>query len=83
VIVLPEADLAETRRRAEELRREVGRLQVYQFGKLMRRCTISIGAAAFPLHGESGEALIKRADEAMYRAKRGGRNRVETAEELI
>jgi diguanylate cyclase (GGDEF)-like protein len=38
--------------------------------------TISIGVAAFPGHGDDPEALVKRADAALYRAKAGGRNRV-------
>ena len=38
--------------------------------------TISIGAALFPEHGEDLDTLIGNADRALYRAKRGGRNRV-------
>ncbi len=40
------------------------------------RVTISIGVAAFPAHADSGDELINSADEALYEAKRGGRNRV-------
>jgi diguanylate cyclase (GGDEF)-like protein len=42
----------------------------------MGKVTISIGVACFPLHAESGDELINKADEALYEAKRGGRNRV-------
>lgn len=35
----------------------------------------SIGLAMFPPHGDSREQLIRAADDAMYAAKRGGRNR--------
>ena len=38
--------------------------------------TISIGAAIFPEHGDTLDALLSRADEALYRAKEGGRDRV-------
>jgi len=41
--------------------------------------TISVGVAAYPEHGSSGKELVAAADEAMYRAKAGGRNRVEHA----
>jgi len=37
---------------------------------------ISIGAAAFPAHAADAVTLFRRADEAMYAAKRGGKNRV-------
>ncbi len=41
--------------------------------------TISIGVAGFPAHGLTVEDLIASADDALYRAKRGGRNRVVVA----
>lgn len=44
-----------------------------------RKITISIGMAEFPVHGHTAEAVISRADEALYAAKRGGRDRVERA----
>ncbi len=42
------------------------------------RCTVSIGAAALR-EGESADAFLRRADAALYAAKRAGRNRVESA----
>lgn len=44
------------------------------------KVTISIGVAAFPNHADNGDELINSADEALYEAKRGGRNRVCVAE---
>jgi two-component system, cell cycle response regulator len=39
------------------------------------RITISAGVSAFPLHGTSALDLVQKADQALYRAKRSGRNR--------
>jgi diguanylate cyclase (GGDEF)-like protein len=41
--------------------------------------TLSFGIAAYPAHGDSGEALIRAADAALYEAKRGGRDRAVVA----
>lgn len=43
------------------------------------RITASIGVAEYPAHGDSIDAVIARADEALYRAKRAGRDRVASA----
>jgi diguanylate cyclase (GGDEF)-like protein len=37
---------------------------------------VSVGVASFPAHGEEKDALLAHADEALYAAKRAGRNRV-------
>jgi diguanylate cyclase (GGDEF)-like protein len=39
-------------------------------------CTVSIGVATYPEDGRSMDALLARADRALYLAKEGGRNRV-------
>jgi diguanylate cyclase (GGDEF)-like protein len=41
-----------------------------------RKITLSIGIAEFPSNGQSAEEVISNADEALYAAKRAGRNRV-------
>jgi diguanylate cyclase (GGDEF)-like protein len=41
-----------------------------------RKITLSVGIAEFPANGETADEVISSADEALYAAKRGGRNRV-------
>jgi diguanylate cyclase (GGDEF)-like protein len=79
-LVLPEAPLDVTRTRAEDLREKVKRLNVRYEDKSLGELTISLGVAVFPEHGSSAEALIKGVDAALYRAKNGGRDRVEIAQ---
>jgi len=47
-------------------------------GTVMAAPTISIGVAVFPEDGHLAEQLTRQADEALYRAKAAGRNRVST-----
>jgi diguanylate cyclase (GGDEF)-like protein/putative nucleotidyltransferase with HDIG domain len=44
-------------------------------GKPDTPLTVSFGIATYPLHGQSAEALLRAADQALYAAKRLGRNR--------
>jgi diguanylate cyclase (GGDEF)-like protein len=46
------------------------------------RLSCSVGLATYPAHGRTREALLEAADQAMYRAKSQGRNRVCSASEL-
>jgi len=43
----------------------------------------SIGIAAFPVHGSDNHSLVKAADEAMYHAKRTGKNRYQIKKDTI
>ena len=79
VLVLPETSLMLLKERAEILQKKVEQLQFTDESKDVGSITISQGIAVFPIHGSSGEAIIKAADEALYRAKRKGRNLVEVA----
>jgi diguanylate cyclase (GGDEF)-like protein/PAS domain S-box-containing protein len=77
MLVLPGASLAATQQRAEELRTEVQALMVEHGGQALAQVTVSLGVAGFPAHGTTADSLIRAADQALYQAKRGGRNRVE------
>ncbi len=78
VLVLPGVDLAQAGRIAERAQEMVQRLEI-DLGDMQLKLTTSMGVAE-RLSGEGRQALIERADAAMYDAKQAGRNRVRLAE---
>jgi two-component system, cell cycle response regulator len=77
VIVMPETDMAVATMVAERLRRRIASEPfAIQNGTRLIDVTISIGIAALDGPGDNAAAILKRADTALYRAKRDGRNRV-------
>lgn len=74
VWLTPETDLDGAAQVAERLRVNI---EAHEFAKV-GTLTASMGIAQ-ALLGESAEEMDKRADEALYRAKDSGRNRVEAA----
>jgi diguanylate cyclase (GGDEF)-like protein/PAS domain S-box-containing protein len=79
VVILPTADLASSKMRAERLRTKTKELTVLYQGKSMGMITISVGVAVFPIQGTSPKDLMSAADAALYEAKRGGRDQVVVA----
>jgi two-component system, cell cycle response regulator len=76
VVVMPETDMAVATMVAERLRRRIASEPFpIQKGARTIEVTISIGIAALGPN-DNAAAVIKRADQALYRAKRDGRNRV-------
>jgi diguanylate cyclase (GGDEF)-like protein len=75
-LLLPETGLVGAANIAERIRAAIGAQRVVCDGNTLRS-TASIGLAAFPEH-DNGDlrGLLRRADEALYRAKRAGRDRV-------
>lgn len=64
--------------RAEYFRDQVMALPI-PYGDQNLSLTVSIGIASFPKNGETWEELYEAVDQALYRAKQNGRNRVECA----
>lgn len=79
ILILPNADGEVTRQRAENLRAEVESYEFVYHRQSLRKVTVSLGVAAFPEHDQSADSILKKADEALYLAKKLGRNRVEIA----
>ncbi len=77
VVVMPETDMGVATTVAERLRRRIA-TEPFAIQQEMRLLdvTISIGIAGLAGAADNAAAMLKRADQALYRAKRDGRNRV-------
>jgi diguanylate cyclase (GGDEF)-like protein len=73
-IIMPEATSDQGRLAAVRLLEDISTREIDGMG-----ATVSIGVASFPEHGSDLDAIFKAADDAMYSAKRKGKNRVITA----
>ena len=72
VVILPDCSLEEARSIADRLRRRISGLSLHA-----QQITTSVGVATWHGTSDTQEHLFERVDAALYRAKEGGRNRVE------
>jgi len=82
-IVLPEANLECARGRVEQLRLAIRDTNLIHRGQTLPVPTASFGVAAYPTNGMNPADLLKAADQALYRAKQDGRDRVCVAAEAV
>ncbi len=77
-IILPETTQADAKIVAERIRRDVAHFDFPSImpGQPSVKCSISIGVAGFPLNADNKDQLIQKADNALYKAKGSGRNKV-------
>jgi len=76
ILLLPEAGLEQSFVIAERIRQLVENTP-FEVGRAQVNLTLSMGISNFPSHRvKSREELVKMADQALYDAKRGGRNKV-------
>jgi diguanylate cyclase (GGDEF)-like protein len=80
VVVLPDTLLETAMDVAERLRQGVAESDLLAVPPL--RATVSIGAAAY-VAGQSAQEILRAADDAVYVAKRNGRNQVQSSGELV
>jgi diguanylate cyclase (GGDEF)-like protein len=80
VLVLEGADRQGGRQLAERIRQEIEKMVIPNENGPVR-VTMSLGLAVYPEHGADKDGLISRADQALYLAKKQGRNRVVVWEE--
>ena len=75
-VVLPETTLECARERVEHMRRAIRETNLAHAGQTLPAPTASFGVAVYPAHGAKPADLLKAADQALYRAKQEGRDRV-------
>ena len=80
-LILPETPRAGVQLNAERIREAVETMD-WSSHTLSPdfKLTVSIGVAAFPEDGSSADEVLRAADDALYQAKRSGKNRVVVAE---
>jgi diguanylate cyclase (GGDEF)-like protein len=79
-LILPEMPLDLVCKRVEEIRLALKQLNMRHHGQSLGSVTISAGVAMFPEQGTTSETLLRTADQALYRAKTEGRDRVVAAD---
>lgn len=79
IIVMPHTNAEAARQVAERIRRSIGR-QRFSWQQKSAAITISLGVAEVQGESASFNELIRVTDEALYAAKRAGRNRVVVAD---
>ena len=81
MVILPETPAAEAARVAERIRAGTEKDRFTPEGSSAKlNVTVSVGYAVFPEHARAPDTLIEAADQALYRSKKSGRNRVSAAE---
>ncbi len=75
-VILPESDGNAGKELAERIRKNVESYLFENDGKTPYRVTVSIGVASYPFDSREQKGLIQSADQALYEAKKAGRNRV-------
>ena len=78
VVIMPDTDLSKALSIGERLRRSISEKSFQIDNEKYLDLTISTGIASLDQENTSAETLLKKADQALYRAKKDGRNRVVT-----
>ena len=81
-VIMPGADLAITRNRAEQIRNEISQLQI-AYGDGILATTLSMGVAVMPTHANDAGSLIYTAEASLQMAMQLGGNRVVLADAVM
>lgn len=75
-LIFPDTSIEDTRRRVDSLRQQLRGLRITYRDRELGGVGLSAGIAGMPAHGDTPEVLLQVADDALYRAKSTGRDRV-------
>jgi len=78
IILLPETNKQHAEDTGERIRKAVENTSFDMLGTLVK-ATVSIGVSSYPEDAKSVDDLLTKADKALYKSKKGGRNRVSVA----
>jgi diguanylate cyclase (GGDEF)-like protein len=76
VILMPDAPLESAKERGRQILEAIRGLEIPHQGHLLPSVTASLGVAGFPAHASDAEGILEAADNALYVAKRTGRDRM-------
>lgn len=81
-LIIAEVDAEGAQRCMETIRESIKHLSLHERGQTLGTITVSAGVASYPANADTPEELVRHADEALYRAKKAGRDRVVIYEPL-
>jgi diguanylate cyclase (GGDEF)-like protein len=76
VILMPNAPLESAKARGKQILEAIRGQEIPHQGRLLPSVTASLGVAEFPIHARDTEGILDAADNALYMAKRSGRDRM-------
>ncbi|RKX27186.1 MAG: hypothetical protein DRP45_01665 [Candidatus Zixiibacteriota bacterium] len=76
VVILPQTPLSEAEHIGERIREQVEQTIITVGASVKLKITVSIGVSSYPENERSEEELLEAADQAMYQAKKSGKNLV-------
>ncbi len=79
VLILPDTNKADTLARARRLHESSSQMTAYYNGQPLKPISFSLGVASYPENGADARSVFKAADEALLKAKKEGRDRIEVA----
>ena len=83
VIILPDTNRSSALICAQRLQENARQIQIENGYLPQDLVSLSLGVAVYPMDGQNVEAILRAADDALYRAKKGGRDRIEIADGLL